>query len=49
MTGALKIIFLAYIEPTSLRSQLEYWNAGILDYGKIESWVLVKFFLTGIK
>jgi hypothetical protein len=28
---------------------LEYWNTGILGSGKMESWVIVKFFLMGIK
>jgi hypothetical protein len=28
---------------------MEYWNSGILGSGKIESWVIVKFLLTGIK
>jgi len=28
---------------------LEYWNTGILGFGKMESWVIVKFLLTGIK
>jgi len=37
MTGILKIIFLAYIELSSLRSQLEYWNIGTLEY-----WVMAK-------
>jgi len=27
---------------------LEYWNTGILGSGKMESWVIVKLFLTGI-
>jgi hypothetical protein len=28
---------------------LEYWNIGILGSGKMESWVIVKFLLIGIK
>jgi hypothetical protein len=28
---------------------LEYWNTGILGSGKMESWVIVKFLLAGIK
>jgi hypothetical protein len=28
---------------------LEYWNTGILGCGKMESWVIVKFLLSGNK
>jgi len=28
---------------------MEYWNTGILGSGKMESWFIVKFLLTGIK
>jgi hypothetical protein len=28
---------------------LEYWNTGILGFGKIESLVIVKLLLTGMK
>jgi len=28
---------------------LECWNTGILGSGKMESWVIVRFLLTGIK
>jgi len=27
------------VELSSLRSQLEYWNIGIMGYGKMEQWV----------
>jgi hypothetical protein len=32
-----------------INGMLEYWNTGILGSGKMESWVIVKFLLTGIK
>jgi hypothetical protein len=28
---------------------LEYWNTGILGFGKMGSWVIIKFLLAGIK
>ena len=51
------LILVTKIQVSSLRSQLECWNIGFWASGseslwlreKMESWVIVKFLLTGIK